>query len=205
MKRKLITSLAAAVAGFSFSVAQAETFENNLPSTESTIQLPVVNGLNYGDSASCQTAGQWVESWKPLDDLYSPFATYTLTYEQQVEYLSLIQKIWPWNYSYMQPWEVNDAMADVVNIVMEEIISCSQAMPYIQFVADVYTFFLERRAERGGSYQWAISLYADHVKDNISDIFTTIDLVEGLTTYKSCVNTAAWYWRSPFEMAYWDY
>jgi len=200
MKRNLISAIVSSAALFSMPAAQAQ----DLPAMQWTS-----HEVNYPTDVApvfCQLPAQFLNTWQTQKNLYTPFATYSLTPEQQAAYLLLIKKIWPWVYDDMEAWEVNDEMAEIVSIVLEEIANCSKAMVYPQALAFFYDYLINRRIERILNGISGVTLiYPEFISTGNSSIFAIINLVDNNRYYKSCVYTAAWQWRSAFEIAYGNY
>jgi len=193
MKHKLIPAIVFSAAMFSMPVVQAQATD------PSGAQL-------YADATvSCQLPVQLLDTRQESKNLYTPFAVNTLTPEQQAAYLALIQKIWPWVYDDMEEWEISDEMADIVNIVLEEIAHCSRAMAEIQQAEFLYEQILGFRIARILGHSGPTIPWPDFASDNIVHIFNMMEVVEGSWRYRSCVYTAAWVWKSAMEMAYQGY
>jgi len=133
------------------------------------------------------------------DGLIQPYATYSLTPEEQEAYLAIIKALWPWNYSNMQANEVNDAMADIINKMLWEISNCSKAMVGVHIIAIIYSHFIS-----GGTIK-SLDDLKDFIEDNDDAIVGMINVIRGNMWYRTCADTAAWIWKSPFEIAYGDY
>jgi len=126
MTSHAMVSLACAAALFCLSTAQAQTFAAHGPVDAET-------ALDHaGDvAASCQISGQFLDGAHILQDLYAPFAMYTMTPEQQAVYLAMIHAIWQGPYWDTDPEEINDDMAQVVNIVLWEIARCANKLGFL--------------------------------------------------------------------------
>jgi len=208
MKQTIIRFAACTLAAFSLSAAQAQSGGE---------YVPFADMQQYGDSqifleapavtASPQLSGPLPGGWHGQENLYAPFATWTMTEDQQYAYLLTIQKIWPWVFDSVQAWEVNDEMAEIVDIVLEEIADCSQAMFFIDFTVDtLHQELILRRAARalGQTVYWLYT-YVYSPISNYKTVKNLIDVIYENSSYRVCVNTAAWQWRTPMDLAYWDY
>jgi len=63
-----------------------------------------------------------------------------------------------------------------------------------------------RKVERalGQVVYWLyINIYSNI--SNYNTVKNLINIVLENSSYKVCVNTAAWQWRTPLDLAYWDY
>jgi len=208
MKQNIARFTACALAAFSFSAAQAQSGGEYAPSADmpqSSVSQIVAEAP--AAAASPQLSLPLPGGWYGQKNWYTPFSTWTMTADQQNAYLLTIQKIWPWVFDGVEAWEVNDEMAEIVDIVLEEIADCSKAMFFVNITVDALHQELVLRKVARALGQTVYWLYK-HVYSNISTYNTVenlIDVVSENSQYKICVNTAAWQWRTPMDMAYWDY
>jgi len=208
MKQSIIRFAACALAAFSFSAAQAQSGGEYVP--PAGMQQYGGNQIfseTPAATASPQLSAPLPGGWYGQEGLYTPFATWTMTADQQHAYLLTIQKIWPWVFDGVQAWEVNDEMAEIVDIVLEEIADCSKAMFFVDLAVDTLHQELVLRKVARALRQTVYWLY-NHVYSPISTYYTVQDLIDDVfenSNYKICVNTAAWQWRTPMDLAYWDY
>jgi len=137
--------------------------------------------------------------YDPQDPVYEPFATYSLTPEEQAAYLALIQEFWPGVYDNMQPWEINDEMADVINTMVETIANCSQGLAAVNsFVGAVKTF-------RDTSGLLNPKKWATFIRKYKQDLLQGLGILRYNRRHGHCVTVASANWRSTFEMAYGQY
>jgi len=138
--------------------------------------------------------------YSPHDPVVTPFfSTYSLTPEEQAFYLALIQQFWPGVYDNMQPWEINDDMADVINTMFTEIIYCSQAMSAVHGLFDALQGFLT------GNMPKTISAWAGFLRDRATEIHDALTKIQYNRMYRSCITVVSANWRTTFEMAYGQY
>jgi len=135
----------------------------------------------------------------PQDPVYAPFATYSLTSEQQAYYLSLIQLFWPGTYAYMQAWEVSDEMAQIINAMIEAVANCSQGIAAVQVFTQLVFDFIQ------GDFPKTPEDWYYFIEENFDVISQALGNNRYNRKYMACLNSVAWYWRSTFEMTYLDY
>jgi len=196
--KKNIISTAIALAAFCTVSAQAQS--EGVPQYHwNEVPLHPVDNLVI-DGACLQPSLLLNEWYADLNDgLIQPYATYSLTPEEQAAYLAIIQALWPYNYGSMQAHEVNDAMAEIINKMLWEISKCSKAMVGLHMATIIYSHFLSM-----GSIKTVLEL-AEFIYDYQDDIVGMIDVIRGNMWYRTCTDTAAWIWKSPFDIAYGDY
>jgi len=164
MKQNIARFAACALAAFSFSAAQAQSGGEYALSAG----MPQYGGSQIvtetpATTASPQLPGQLPGGWYGQKSLYTPFSTWTMTADQQHAYLLTIQKIWPWLFNNAQAWEVNDEMAEIVDIVLEEIADCSKAMFFVSLTVDtLHQELILRKAARvlGQVVYWLYNVYS---------------------------------------------
>jgi len=128
-----------------------------------------------------------------------PFATYNLTPEEQEAYLDLIHEFWPWNYYGMEAWEINDNMADILTTMVETIADCSQGFAIVNIMVDLIN------SKYQGKFPNTKKAWRDFIKNHSDMIAQALGILRYNRNYRPCVDTAAWHWKSPFDIAYWDY
>jgi|GEM_PF-1498710 len=209
MKKSIIRFAACTVAAFSFSAAHAQfDAEYALPTDMQQYGGSQILDEGLATTAFPQLSGQLPGGWYGQgENWYTPFATWSLTADQQNAYLLTIKKIWPLGFGGVQALEVNDAMAEIVDIVLEEIATCSEAMYLVNLTFDsLRQDLILRKVARalGQTVYWLYNAYST-ISDISDAVNGWIDVTSGNSSYKVCVNTAAWQWRTPLELAYWDY
>jgi|GEM_PF-610649 len=207
MKLKIFSSALALAAALFFPSAAVQAQEVQQPVAPVDIQAL----LSFGDIPqqpllpSLQTQegilldGLHEYEQQLLQSYYSPFATYSLTPEEQAGYLAFIKMFWPWVYNNMEPWEINDEMAAIINTMIEVVADCSQGLASVQilteFLFDVITGKIPRTAE-----DWK-----NFIKEHYDVIAQAFGNMRYNRKYIACINVTAANWRSTFEMAYWNY
>jgi len=101
MKRNLISAIVFSAALFSMPAAQAQ----DLPAMQWTSHE--ANYLTDVAPVFCQLPAQFLNTWQTQKNLYTPFATYSLTPEQQAAYLLLIKKS---GLGFMMTWRHGRSM-----------------------------------------------------------------------------------------------
>lgn len=112
-----------------------------------------------------------------------------LTPEMRQGYIDVIHKIWPNVLDRYTANDVTDEVADIMDTVLNSIVSCSEAMALIhELYEDFYMPF-------------KINKWRTLIKETIDVFSDWLDALEENRQYKVCVTTAAWQWRSVIEMA----
>jgi len=199
MKKTLIFSAIVLMGVCAVPLAQAQAKWQPVGASYGSMLPSVAEQLTV-DGACLQPSpflNQWYDDWD--DGLIQPYAAYSLTPEQQEAYLKIIKAFWPYNYSSMQAYEVNDEMADIIDKMLWEVSNCSTALTSVHMITLIYSHFLSM-----GTIKTVLEL-AEFIYDNQEDIVGMIDVIRGNVWYRTCANNAAWIWKSPFDIAYGDY
>jgi len=203
MKLKAFSSaLTLTAALFSLSAVQAQEVQQ-------PVVAPVDMQVSFGDILQQQPL-PLLQEGALLDDLaeyeqqllqyyYSPFATYSLTPEEQVAYLAFIQMFWPGTFDYMQPWEVSDEMAAIINTMIETVADCSQGLASVQILTE-FLFDVIGAKKPKTSEEWE-----DFIEEHYEIIAQAFGNMRYNRKYRACINVTSANWRSTFEMLYWDY
>jgi len=202
MKLKDFSSaLALTAALFSVPAAQADDSLHDSYTTGTQVQLPaeICDAQLSTLALPPQAPALLLQEWNDWEDWYQPFATYSISPEEQAAYLALIQEFWPGVYDDMQPWEINDEMADVINTMVETIADCSQGLATVNsFVGAVKTF-------RDTSGLLNPNKWAKFIKNYKDDLLQGLGLLRYNRRHKHCITVASANWRTTFEMAYGQY
>jgi len=202
MNWKTVLSFFALAASLFAHGAQAQAVQDYLPVDDAQALsfcatcVPIETGTFLPPAESLLFLNDWYDQQEPV---ISFFSTYSLTPEEQGLYLSLIQQFWPGVYDNMQPWEINDDMADVINSMLTEIIYCSQAMSTVHGLSKALTKFLT------GGMPKTIGSWAKFVWKRATEISDAMNKIQTNRMYRSCITVASANWRTEFEMAYGQY
>jgi len=181
----------AAVTLLAFSSVQAQTAQKHTPAVEQSMtpygQMYTSNCLQV--SADVRDEGLVQKNWQG-------YATYSFSPEEQAAYLSIIQRVWPYNFYWLDPSEVNDDMAEVANIVLWEIFNCANHLgAWDAIIIDTLS------ALKGPLGNWQD---AEFLEQNQYEILAALDAIGWNWKRKGCIAVAAANWRSVMEAAYAD-
>jgi len=206
MKLKTFSSALALTATLFFSSAAVQAQEPVTPvdmqALLSTIgdipQQPLLPSLQTQEDALLLDGLQEYEQ-QLLEYYYSPFATYSLTPEEQAAYLAFIQMFWPGTYDYMQPWEVSDEMAAIINTMIETVADCSRGLASVQILTEFLFDVI------GAKKPKTVEDWKEFIKEHYEIIAQAFGQMRYNRKYRACINVTAANWRSTFEMTYWGY
>jgi len=193
MKLKVFSSALALTATlFSFPAAQAQQ-----PAFVDVQETQ----LYFDDIPQPQALPQYplLLSSQLLQYYYAPHVKYSLSYEEQQAYLELIQEFWPWNYYNLPPEKISDDMAEIVNTMVAEIANCSQGLETIYRGVKVTMRFMM------GGIPRSLMEWANFIVKNRNDLMKTFGIMKTNKRHQMCINSTAWYWKTPFEISYRDY
>jgi len=197
--KAVLSSFALATSLFA-SGAQAQVAQGYLPADTQVPPLAACSPNEANIFLPPTTAALLSDDWfNQRDDMYVPFATYSLTPAQQAYYLALIKAFWPGPYDYMQPWEVSDEMAQIINSMLEAVANCSQGIAAVEVFTNLIFEFIQ------GDFPKTPKEWYDFIEDNFDPIIQAIGGNRYNRKYMICLNSVAWYWRSTFDIVYWDY
>jgi len=146
-------------------------------------------------ASTLQIPDMYLYEWFSQQPLYNmPFSIYTLTPEEKAVYLALIQQFWPWNYSGMQASEINNAMAGIINTMLEEINQCSRGLAAMEILTNFITGGPKNPKD-----------WAKFIRENHEAIGQVLGQVHKSRMYRACINVAAASHRSDFDMAYFGF
>jgi len=201
MNWKVVLSSFALATTLLSSAAQAQATHQSYSSTDMQT-LPSFAACSPDGVAAIlpSTANFFLSDWHAQqEDMYVPFATYSLTPAQQAYYLALIKAFWPGPYDNMQPWEVSDDMAQIINSMLEAVANCSQGIAAVEVFTQLIFEFIQ------GDFPKTPDDWYDFIEEHFDTIIQAIGGNRYNRKYMACLNSVAWYWRSTFDMTYWDY